>query len=82
MSWRVPIRRAAELVDLDDDDLLDGYRSGSDGDPEPGDNRSFSFWHGWRNGARDHGHIEGDEAMAELAHDVIVTGYFRKKASA
>ena len=73
-----PIRRAVLLDDLDDAELLEGYWDGKDGEPEPGDNRSISYWHGWRNGAADGGHRENDEVQAELARDVIATGYLKR----
>jgi ribosome modulation factor len=34
-------------------EMLQGYWSGLKGEPEPGDNRSYSFKHGWRNGRDD-----------------------------
>ena len=78
---RIPIRRAKDLDALDDAELLEGYLDGHDGEPEPGNNRSFSYWHGWRNGAVDGGHREKDDAQAELARDVIATGYLKWPAS-
>ncbi len=77
MTDRTPIRNAEELAGLDDAEILDGYLSGRDGEPEPGGNRSFSFWHGWRTGRVDGGHDEKDAAMGELARDVIKTGYLK-----
>lgn len=74
---RIPLRRASQLDALDDRELFEGYWAGKDGWPEPGDNRSFSYWHGWRNGAVDGGHREKDDAQADLARDVIATGYLK-----
>jgi hypothetical protein len=71
MNARTPITAAADLAALDDAELLDGYRDGRAGDDEPGDNRSLSYWHGWRNGAVDGGHREPDAAQAQLAHDYL-----------
>ncbi len=53
MSARVPITKAADLDALDLDEMVEGYWDGYRGEPEPGDNRSLAFWHGWRNGAVD-----------------------------
>lgn len=71
MDDRIPIRRVKQLSQLDDAEKLEGYFDGFDGEPEPGNNRSFSYWHGWRNGAVDGHHREKDEAQAELAHDYL-----------
>jgi hypothetical protein len=57
----------APVTTLDDGELLEGYRDGRAGEPEPGNNRSRSYWHGWRNGAVDGGHRTKDEAQAVLA---------------
>lgn len=50
---REPVTTAAELAEMDSDEILDGYRDGLEGDAEPGDNRSKAYWHGWRNGRND-----------------------------
>lgn len=50
---RKKIATLAELKELDEQEIVEGYLSGFSGDPEPGNNRSESFWHGWRNGASD-----------------------------
>jgi len=71
MSERTPITTALELKALQDAEMIQGYRDGFAGEPEPGDNRSFSYWHGWRNGAVDGGHRQKDYAQAMLAHDVL-----------
>lgn len=78
MAERVPIKRAELLDVLDLAEMIEGYWDGKEGLPEPGDNRSFSYWHGWRNGAVDGGHQVGDAAQAALAQDAIATGYFRR----
>jgi hypothetical protein len=43
-----PVSTLEELDSLDDADMCEGYRSAERGDPEPGENRGKSFWHGWR----------------------------------
>lgn len=70
---RIPVSTLAELDTLDDDEIVEGYRDGRAGEPEPGDNRSKSYWHGWRNGARDGGYTDpdGDAAMAKLVHEYL-----------
>ncbi|HDR9497075.1 TPA: hypothetical protein QDC06_000262 [Burkholderia cepacia] len=57
--------------DLIDDDVLAGYRSGYAGDPEPGSDKSRSFFHGWRNGRVDGGHQPIDSAQQEFAKSFI-----------
>lgn len=53
---------------MDDDEIFEGYRDGFKNEPEPGNNRSFSYWHGWRNGRADRTG-EADAAQRELARD-------------
>jgi hypothetical protein len=68
---RVPIRTKAECDALDPVEMIDGYNYGRAGEPEPGDNQSLSFWHGWRNGAVDGGHRLSDAAQEALARDYL-----------
>ena len=67
MNEFTPVTTLADLDTLDDDEILEGYRDGRSGEPKPGNNRSRSYWHGWRNGAADGGHKPKDDAQAELA---------------
>lgn len=67
MSEFKPVSTLEDLATLDTEEILEGYRSGADGDPEPGNNRSRSFWHGWRNGAMDAGALAHDQASHDLA---------------
>jgi hypothetical protein len=78
---RSPITKAQYLDSLDNTDVLEGYHDGRAGDPEPGDNRSFSYWHGWRNGRIDGGHDKPDAASAALAKDVIESGWLKNIAN-
>lgn len=55
------------LDKLNDDEILEGYRDGRAGLPEPGNNRSLDYWQGWRNGALDGGYRKKDAEQAELA---------------
>lgn len=64
---REPVISIFDLARLDDAEVLEGYRDGAEG-LLCGDNRSRSYWHGWRGGARDGGHREGD------VWDRILTG--------
>ena len=73
MSEYLPVTTKADLDTLDPTEMQEGYFDGFDGEPEPGNNRSRSYWHGWRNGAVDGGHREKDDAQATLAH-VIAPG--------
>ena len=68
---RTPVTTADELDALDTDEIVEGYRDGFAGEPEPGDNRSRSYWHGWRNGAVDGRHRTKDEAQAILATAIV-----------
>jgi hypothetical protein len=79
---RDPITDPAELDGLDDADLLEGYRDGRAGEPEPGDNRSISYWHGWRNGAADGGHRPIDAAQRELARAMVARTRAAKRSDA
>ena len=65
---RAPVTTLEDLDSLDEAEILEGYLDGRAGDPEPGGNRSRSYWHGWRNGAADYGHRPIDAAQRELAH--------------
>lgn len=65
---RIPVRTVADLDTLDLDEVREGYQDGREGFP-CGENRSRSYWHGWRNGCVDSGRAEKDAAQAQLAHD-------------
>ena len=68
---RKPLTTYAQVLTLNNDEVLEGYHDGADGEPEPGDNRTLSYWHGWRNGAVDGGRRKADEAQAMLAEDAV-----------
>lgn len=70
MSEFRPVTTLADLDALDGAEIVEGYRAGFAGEPEPGNNRSRSYWHGWRNGSVDGRHREKDAAQAELARVV------------
>lgn len=73
-SQHDPVRTIEDVRTLDPSEMLEGYRDGRAGEPEPGNNRSRAYWHGWRNGALDGGHIEKDEHHAALAHSCAPGG--------
>ena len=56
-----------ELDTLDSDEVIEGYFDGRKNEPEPQGNRSKSYWHGWRNGMIDGGHMKSDAASKALA---------------
>lgn len=58
--------------DLINDEVVEGYRSGYCGEPEPGSDKSRSFFHGWRNGRVDGGHDTIDRAQAEFARSYVM----------
>lgn len=77
-AHRIPVTTIWQLEHLDEAEMLDGYHDGLNNEP-CGNNRSTSFWHGWRNGMVDKGHMKIDVDMAVLADEVIKSGYLRKK---
>jgi hypothetical protein len=66
----IPIRRKALLELLDEGQLVAGYWAGYEGLECP-KNASYSFEHGWRNGACDSKRREIDVAQRELVRDVV-----------
>ena len=70
MIKRIPITRARQLEALDPDEILEGYYDGRGGEQEPGNNRSFSYWHGWRNGRADRLGVT-DDAQKALVKDWV-----------
>lgn len=76
-----PVTTLWDLDTLDHDQVVEGYTSAERGDPEPGENRGRSFWHGWRMRMIDYGVIPSDAghqnlvreyvAQMRMAHDAI-----------
>jgi hypothetical protein len=58
-------------IDLINDEVVEGYRSGYRGEAEPGSDKSRSFFHGWRNGRVDGGHDQIDCAQQEFARSYV-----------
>ncbi len=72
---REPFVSLMDLARLDNIEQAEGYRDGAGGLP-CGDNRSRSYWHGWRQGARDAGHRakNGDFWDSMLTSAVVPNG--------
>jgi hypothetical protein len=70
---REPVISIMDLARLDDEEMREGYSDGFEGLP-CGDNRSRSYWHGWRNGSHDGKHREGDFWDSLLARAVVPLG--------
>ena len=66
-----PVETLEELASLNQEEVVVGYASAEAGDPEPGENRGRSFWHGWRNRMMDYGEIEHDDAARILAREFV-----------
>jgi hypothetical protein len=81
MSEYKPVTTLDDLNSLDIQEVMDGYRDGRDGWPEPGNNHSRSYWHGWRNGAADGKHREIDQYQRELARVVVLDQRINRTAS-
>lgn len=64
---REPVRELGEFDLLDREEMAEGYRDGRSGEFAPGDNRSRSYWHGWRNGQVDGGHAKPSADQSTLA---------------
>lgn len=79
MSEFTPVSTVEELAKLNDEEIIEGYRSGYKGDPEPDSTKSKSFWHGYRNGLVDSGRWKGDEHQTALARDCIAHGIFKPR---
>lgn len=60
---------------LDEDECLAGYRSGLQGEPEPGSDKSRSFLHGWRNGMVDKGHLPISREQEEYAKSFVAKSH-------
>jgi hypothetical protein len=80
MSWE-PVRSGADLLTLDADEIVEGFHDGLEDapEPQPGGNRSRSYWHGWRVGMMDLGKLEIDDAHRALVHDIAPGGVFKRE---
>ena len=66
-----PVTTLDELLALDDQELLDGYLNTRKGDPEPGDNHSQAYHHGWRIKMMDLGEILIPPEHRELTRQYV-----------
>jgi hypothetical protein len=65
-----PVRTKADFETLNGADVVEGYCSTERGDPEPGENRGRSYWHGWRNRMIDYGELPVDAAAMQLVGEL------------
>lgn len=68
-----PVETLDDLSTLDTAEVVEGYLDGLKAAAEPGNNRSRSYWHGWRNGVVDGGFRQIDEAQRRLAREVVAS---------
>ncbi len=66
MSEFRPVTTIHDLFLLDDAEIEAGYWAGRRGDPEPGNQSSRAYWHGWRNGRVDAGKRKPDKGQVRL----------------
>jgi hypothetical protein len=66
-----PVESLNDLDGLDHDQVVEGYASAERGDPEPGENRGRSYWHGWRCRMMDYGYIVPDEGHRRLVREYL-----------
>lgn len=76
-AQREAITTIEELLALEEGEMVEGYRDGFSGEPEPGGNRSRAYWHGWRNGNTDFRRAHPDDAQRSLASECAA--YIRGK---
>ncbi len=71
-AWQ-PVQTLADLDQLEDAEIREGYFDGREDAPEPrpGGNRSRAYWHGWRVGMMDARRIEPDTAHRRLVSDFV-----------
>jgi hypothetical protein len=67
-----PVSTMEDLLTLDSDEMVAGYRDYCPTDPWPGENRGRAYWHGWRNAAIDRGMINIDAAAQRLAREYLL----------
>lgn len=79
---RVPITDPDVLAGMDQGEFVAGYWEGFAGEPEPGDNRPYEFWHGWVAGASDKKHIEAPDWLRVCADKVAARSRLRAIMSA
>ena len=70
MGEYAPVTTVQDLDSLNDDEIMAGFEAGLDGAPEPYDSQTRSYWHGWRNGAVEGGHMRRDDAQRALTEAI------------
>lgn len=66
-----PVHTFDDLDGLDHDQVVEGYAAAESGDPEPGQNRGRSYWHGWRSRMMDLGEIPIDDGHRNLVREYL-----------
>lgn len=74
---KVPVETLEDLDRLDGDEIVQGFRDYRRDDPEPGNNRSRAYWHGWRNRRDDDASSPASSARV-LAKAFVGDGRFMK----
>jgi len=74
---RKPVSTLAELLTLDERDILHGYYAGLNGCDEPSVEFNRSYWHGWANGMRDKHRMPPTPEAMQLAAEFLAD--MRKK---
>ena len=74
MSEFLPVATLADLKNLDEDEILAGYREGLTCDAEPGSDKSRGYWHGWRNAQMDRGRMQHDASSSRLVREYLGSG--------
>ena len=60
----------ADLESLDDAEVLAGYLEATRDDPEPGNNHTRSYWHGWRMRMNDMGVLPITDVHRQLVRQL------------
>lgn len=63
-----PVTTLVDVESLDSAEVMCGYHHGVANGAEPGSWASRSFWHGWRRGRVDAGHVEQAPDQSLLAY--------------
>lgn len=74
MSEFRPVSTGADLDTLSDVEVVAGFLSGVNGEPEPGNTQTRSFWHGWRVGMVRSGRCQPDAAQQSLERVLVARG--------
>ncbi len=71
MAEFAPVTTLDDLDSLCVHEVVEGYQDGRDGEPEPGNNRTRSYWHGWRVGQMDSGRMPVPPEHRALARAIL-----------